>query len=75
MGCKKRNVNIPQFTDHCFTGDYPIVPIDKSLVEKSLLSKNEINWFNNYHYKVFSKLKKFMNKSELVNLKNSCSNI
>ena len=31
MGCKKRNVNIPQFTDHCFTGDYPIVPIDKSL--------------------------------------------
>jgi len=31
MGCKKRNVNIPQFTDHCFTGDYPIIPIDKSL--------------------------------------------
>ncbi len=52
-----------------------MVPIDKSLVEKNLLSKNEINWFNNYHYKVFSKLKKFMNKSELINLKNSCSNI
>ena len=31
MGCKKRNVNIPQFTDHCFTGDYPVVPIDKAL--------------------------------------------
>ena len=31
MGYKKRNVNIPQFTDHCFTGDYPIIPIDKSL--------------------------------------------
>ena len=52
-----------------------MVPIDKSLVEKNLLNKNEINWFNNYHYKVFSKLKKFMNKSELINLKNSCSNI
>ena len=31
MGYKKRNENIPQFTDHCFTGDYPIVPIDKTL--------------------------------------------
>ena len=24
MGCKKRNSQQPQFTDHCFTGDYPI---------------------------------------------------
>ncbi|MDP7195853.1 MAG: amidophosphoribosyltransferase, partial [SAR202 cluster bacterium] len=31
MGHKKRNENIPQFTDHCFTGDYPIVPVDKTL--------------------------------------------
>ena len=31
MGCKKRNENTPQFTDHCFTGDYPIIPIDKTL--------------------------------------------
>ena len=31
MGYKKRNENTPQFTDHCFTGDYPIVPIDKTL--------------------------------------------
>ena len=31
MGCKKRNEKIPQFTDHCFTGDYPIVPVDKTL--------------------------------------------
>ena len=31
MGCKKRNEKHPQFTDHCFTGDYPVVPIDKTL--------------------------------------------
>ena len=31
MGCKKRNEDTPQFTDHCFTGDYPVVPIDKAL--------------------------------------------
>ena len=28
MGYKKRNSSYPQFTDHCFTGDYPIEPID-----------------------------------------------
>ena len=28
MGCGKRNSAYPQFTDHCFTGEYPIEPID-----------------------------------------------
>jgi len=30
MGYKKRNSSYPQFTDHCFTGDYPVKPIDAS---------------------------------------------
>ena len=28
MGYEKRNSIYPQFTDHCFTGEYPINPID-----------------------------------------------
>ena len=24
MGCEQRNNKSPQFTDHCFTGDYPV---------------------------------------------------
>ena len=28
MGFKERNESYPQFTDHCFTGDYPVKPID-----------------------------------------------
>ena len=28
MGYEKRNNIYPQFTDHCFTGEYPINPID-----------------------------------------------
>ena len=28
MGYGKRNSAYPQFTDHCFTGEYPIEPID-----------------------------------------------
>ena len=28
MGFEKRNSSYPQFTDHCFTGDYPVEPLD-----------------------------------------------
>jgi len=28
MGFNKRNSSYPQFTDHCFTGDYPVKPLD-----------------------------------------------
>ena len=30
MGYEKRNSSYPQFADHCFTGDYPVKPIDAS---------------------------------------------
>jgi len=40
MGHEKRNSLYPQFTDHCFTGDYPIKPID---VNDSDLENNEIS--------------------------------
>ena len=36
MGYEKRNKVYPQFTDHCFTGEYPIKPID--INEKNLLN-------------------------------------
>ena len=52
-----------------------MAPIDKSLIQKKLLSKEEINWLNNYHLKVYNSLKTYMNKGELIELKNSCSNI
>jgi amidophosphoribosyltransferase len=44
MGCGKRNSSYPQFTDHCFTGQYPIEPVDansKDLLKDqySLISK------------------------------------
>ena len=28
MGFQKRNTSYPQFTDHCFTGEYPVKPLD-----------------------------------------------
>ena len=51
------------------------VPIDKSLIIKKLMNKNEIAWLNEYHKIVYTKLKKYMNNEELVLLKQSCSNI
>jgi len=39
MGYKKRNASYPQFTDHCFTGEYPIEPLDandKSFKDRQL---------------------------------------
>jgi len=52
-----------------------LVPIDKSLIVKKLLNINEKIWLNDYHSKVFNNLKKFMNKSELIDLNIACSNI
>ena len=56
-------------------GNLTMAPIDKSLVNKNILKKDEINWLNNYHQDVFDNLKKFMNKSELLDLKQACSKI
>ena len=50
-------------------------PIDKDLILKNLLNKKEIFWLNQYHRKVYKKIKKYMNKDELILLKRSCSNI
>ena len=50
-------------------------PIDKSLVDKNILKKDEVKWLNNYHKIVFNNLKNLMNKSELLDLKQACSEI
>ena len=52
-----------------------MVPIDKTLINKKLLTVNEVKWLNNYHSTVFRNLKSFMNKKELINLKFACSQI
>ena len=44
MGFKNRNSDSPQFTDHCFTGDYPVIPVDKVLDK---LKHNELSFLSN----------------------------
>ena len=41
IGFDKRNETYPQLTDHYFTGDYPVKPIDElgdSITQLSLLN-------------------------------------
>ena len=52
-----------------------MAPIDKELIDLKILNKNEKNWLNNYHKEVFDNLKKFMSKTEVLDLKKSCSAI
>ena len=58
-----------------FFDNLTMAPIDKELIDSKILDKNEKSWLNNYHKKVFNNLKKFMNKTEISKLKESCSAI
>jgi len=47
LGFEKRNETYPQLTDHYFTGDYPVKPIDdlgdNKIIQLSLLSNTSNN--------------------------------
>ena len=53
--------------------DLTLVPYDKNLINKYLLSRLEIKYLNNYHKEVFEKLNSFLNLKELSFLKKICS--
>ena len=67
--CKKINNNHSKFIN------LTMVPIDKDCINNKLFNKNEINWINNYHEKIFYILKPFMNNTELKLLTEACSAI
>jgi Xaa-Pro aminopeptidase len=50
-----------------------MVPLDKTLIHKNLLTKEEIDWVNTYHQTVFKNLKKYLSKQELNWLKEATS--
>ena len=52
-----------------------MAPIEKDLIKKKMLNKNEIKWLNGYHSKVKKNLFKFMNRKEKNNLIDACSPI
>ena len=68
-------VRVKKNKNGCVFENLTMAPIDKSLIIKKNLKKNEISWLNFYHRNVFNNLKAFMNKTELFSLKQACSKI
>ena len=58
-----------------FFENLTLAPIDKELIDESILNKNEKKWLNSYHNKVYKNLKGTMNKFEIKELKKACSAI
>jgi len=52
-----------------------LVPFDREMILKSMLTKNEKNWINNYHNEVYEKIHKFLSSREKVFLKKYCLKI
>lgn len=50
-----------------------LAPLDKRLINKYLLSADELKWLNHYHRQVFLSLKKYLTKQELEWLKDACA--
>jgi len=50
--------------DHLYFETISWAPIDKNLIDISLLNQNEALWLNNYHEKVYEKLNYYLNKEE-----------
>ncbi|WP_025819461.1 aminopeptidase P family protein [Shewanella marina] len=42
------------------------IPMDKRLIDKSLLTQMEVDWFNQYHQQVFAKLSPLMDGDDLA---------
>jgi len=68
--CKEVNTEF-NFGDKGYLGFECITlcPIQTKLMEKSIMTKNEIDWVNNYHKRVFDTLSKFVSGSTLEWLK------
>lgn len=52
-----------------------LFPIDESLIEKSMLTQEEINWINGYHERVFREVSPMLNEEEREWLRLKCKSL
>ncbi len=50
-----------------------LVPLDKQLINKYLLSEQELDWLNNYHQLVWQKVSPLLDQETQNWLKEACS--
>ena len=49
-----------------------LAPFEKNLIEKKLLSRDELMWLNSYHRNVYQKLSPFLSQTEKTWLRDTC---
>lgn len=49
-----------------------LFPIDKNLIDYPMLTKREVQWLNDYHKEVYTKLSPFLNRKEKAWMKAKC---
>ena len=52
-----------------------LVPFEREMILKYMLTKNEKDWINDYHKEIFEKIHKFLNSKQKVFLQKYCSRI
>ena len=52
-----------------------LVPFEKNLIERKLLSKDDLKWLNSYHQNVYKKLSPHLVSSERKWLRKACENL
>tara|TARA_A100001015_G_scaffold301010_1_gene387258 strand:+ start:1284 stop:2936 length:1653 start_codon:yes stop_codon:yes gene_type:complete len=52
-----------------------LVPFEREMILKSMLTKNEKDWINNYHKEIFEKIHKFLNSKQKAFLQKYCLRI
>lgn len=69
-GIRLENLIVTKDVMSTYFGDFlgfetiTLCPFDTNCIEKDLLTKNEIEWLNNYHQDVYAKLAKHLDKEE-----------
>ena len=69
---KKKSGNPRQKKEFLEFETLTLVPFEKKLIEKDLLSCDELLWLNSYHHNVYNKLSPFLNVSEKTWLRDAC---
>ena len=69
---KKKSGNSRQKKEFLEFETLTLVPFEKKLIEKNLLSRDELHWLSSYHDNVYNKLSPILNVSEKKWLGNEC---
>ena len=64
-----------EFGDFLCFETLTLFPYDRSLIELSMLTEDEINWINSYQKKVLEKLSLYLNEEEKIWLQKKCASL